>query len=155
MKLPRLNLLINQLKHMFQKVSKRKYSIMKLYCYSALEIWNSGRLHETQNEIALRHEENFSFHCGRFWSIFVFMKSSDARMFLISIRGSVYITVITQNEIEFLSKWPQWNKNCSEFPFTVFQVNSYRTLTRNRIETISFSSKQNLIQTPSNWLCKQ
>ena len=26
---------------MFQKISKRKYSIMKLYCYSALEIWNS------------------------------------------------------------------------------------------------------------------
>ena len=51
---------------MFQKVSKRKYSIMKLYCYSALEIWNSGRLHETQNELRFAMKKILVFIAGDF-----------------------------------------------------------------------------------------
>ena len=52
---------------------------------------------------------------------------------------------ITQNEISFLSKWPQWSNTHNEFHFGLYYVNSYTKLTRHWHENISFRPKWNLM----------
>ena len=52
---------------------------------------------------------------------------------------------LTRNEISFLSKWPQWNNTRNEFHFGLYNVNSYKKLTRHRNQNFSLHPKWNLM----------
>ena len=97
------------------------------------------------NEIPFRFDLLTYYLC--FCELF---ECADVSFHMISFRVSVDITFMTQNEILFLSKWPEWNNSHNELLLWLFHVNSYKRLRRHRIENISFCKKWNLLLPSDN-----
>ena len=88
-----------------------------------------------------------------FWSfdlLSLLLWTIQMRRCFLSYKVSVDITFTTQNEILFLSKWPEWNNSHNELPLWLFHVNSYKWLRRHWIENISFCKKWNLLLSSDN-----
>ena len=89
-------------------------------------------LRTTWNEINIYFDLLIDYLC--IYEVFVW---PDVFFGIFSLRDRVYIICITRNEISFLSKWPQWNNTRNDFHFALLHVNSFKRLTRNRIENFA------------------
>ena len=102
------------------------YHFLEINTLTQIHTTIRGCLHDTWNKISFRHEKKFclyKFSLRAKWNeanfcfdllidylcFYEIFACAVVSFWMISFKGSVYITFITRNEISFLSKWPQWN----------------------------------------------
>ena len=106
-------------------------------------IFNCGR-----NEVKFRFgwsEKNGPFSKASLFCFDEIKACADVSFHMISFWVVFTWYFITRNEISFLAKWPQWNDTRSEFHFGLYHLSSYKKLTRQQNENVSFCSKWNLM----------
>ena len=98
--------------HTFCRILVQKYSWIQLiqyrnkvlHCLEKSCLYISFLLQAKWNEINFCFDLLIDSFC--YYEIFA---CADVSFWMISFRGSVYLTFITRNEISFLSKCSQWN----------------------------------------------